>query len=161
MHNHIHSAAYTISSTISYDWVCKNNNPCKNWYFTINILWNWYVFCLRRQTLDPPPPPRRQTWTFWQPPLPPPLSTWFVHSPWQKFTLDKKANNLEKTHFSSTRSQMSHYKIQKMRYIIIDIFAIVDVILSEEERHAINNFEKIFFNKEKNVKNDVSHFCKS
>ena len=55
---------------------------------------------------------------------------------------------------------MSHYKIQKMRYIIIDIFAIVDVILSEEERHAINNFEKTFFNKEKNVKNDVSHFCK-
>ena len=51
---------------------------------------------------------------------------------------------------------MSHYKIQKMRYIIIDIFAIVDVILSEEERHAINNFEKTFFNKEKKMSKMMS-----
>ena len=57
MHNHIHSAAYTISSTIYHDWVCKNmNNPCTNLYSIINILWNWYVFCLRRQTLDSPSP---------------------------------------------------------------------------------------------------------
>ena len=59
MHNHIHSAAYTISSLVSYDWVCKNmNNPCKKILFynqySLKLIRMCFVYVDR--PLTPPSP---------------------------------------------------------------------------------------------------------
>ena len=45
------------------------NKPCKNWYFTINILWNWYVCVLSTQT-NPWPSPVEKHGHFDNPPPP-------------------------------------------------------------------------------------------
>ena len=69
MHNHIHSAAYTTSSTISYDcgfvkiWTSLAKIDIVQLIFSETDM--CFVYADKPLTL-----PRRETWTFWQPPCP-------------------------------------------------------------------------------------------